>query len=367
MKKDTVYLTRKIQLRINHPDAATRKKMNDTLYNWQYNCFRSANYIFIHQFLQDNIASVFYFKEDVKLKLASFLKDDEGALTTSRLNTTYQVLSSYFKKKLPSDIYTGLNNKLVNHYNKDRELYISGKKALPNYRNDMPMPIKKRSIKSMCWDAEQKNVQFTLFGIPFVTVLGRVYDDKRMLLQNLMNGSLQFCDSAIQIKNRKLYLLATFQPRPEEKPDTANLVAEVNLSIDYPLQVKIEKYQYNIGNKEEFLYRRLAIQAAIKRAQASVGFTKGGHGTKRKFKVVTKYKEVEKNYITQKLHLYSRRLVQLCKKHHVGAIILLNQSAKQTAIREKENSFLLRNWSMSGLRDKIVYKARLASIEVIEE
>lgn len=366
MSANKYYLTRKIQLRINHPDPVEKQQLYDKLYNWQYNTFRSANYIFTHQFLQDNIASLFYFKEGVKLKLASMLKDGEGVLTTSRLNTTYQVLAHYFKNKLPSDIYTGLNNRLVNDYNRERQQYINGQKSMPNYRQDIPMPVKGRNLRSMYWDEDVKNLHFVLFGIPFCTVLGRGYDDKRGLLQRMTDARSKLCNSALQLKDRKIYLLATFEAEAD-KPVGSNIIAEVNLSMDYPLQVKIEKHVYNIGNKEEFLHRRLAIQAAIKRAQAAVGYASGGHGKKKKFSLVTKYKDAEKNYIVHKLHLYSRRLIDLCKKHAVGTILLLNHTDKQASLKERENSFLLRNWNMSGLRDKIIYKARLAGMEVIDE
>lgn len=360
------YLTRKIQLRINHPDPHEKQQYYDLLFNWQYNAFRSANYIFTHQFLQDNIASIFYFKEAVQLKLASMLNDTDGVLTTSRQNTTYQVLAHYFKNKLPSDIYTGLNNRLVNDYNRNRQLYITGQKSLPNYRQDIPMPVKGRNLRSLYWEKETQNLRFVLFGIPFCTVLGRGYDDKRILLQKITDGRIKLCNSALQLKDRKIYLLATFETAADV-PVVSATIAEVNLSIDYPLQVKIENHTYNIGNKEEFLHRRLAIQAAVKRAQAAVAYTAGGHGKKRKFSLLTKYKEAEKKYVIQKLHLYSRRLIDLCKKHAIATILLIRQTDKLQALKEKENSFLLRNWSMAGLRDKIVYKARLAGIEVIEE
>ncbi|WP_158500264.1 hypothetical protein [Sphingobacterium sp. ML3W] len=37
------------------------------------------------------------------------------------------------------------------------------------------------------------------------------------------------------------------------------------LSVEYPITVAIDKDSYQIGNKEEFLYRRMAIQAARQR------------------------------------------------------------------------------------------------------
>lgn len=367
MKNDNLFLTRRIQLRIHHPDPAQKKLYYDTLYNWQHQCFRGANYILTHQFLQDNIASLFYFKEGLQIKLASMLKDGEGVLTTSRLNTTYQVLAHYFKRQLPSDIYTGLNNRLVNEYNREREQYINGRKSLPNYRNNIPMPFKSRSIKNMCWDEEGKNVHFMLFGIPFCTILGRGYDRKRLFLQEVIEGRIKLKDSTLQLKDGRIFLLAVFQAEAEKLSGMQQAVAEVNLSVEYPLQVKIDQHRYNIGNKEEFLHRRLAIQAAIKRKQAAAAYTKGGHGKKRKFSLLEKYRDAESNYITNKLHVYSRRLIDICKKHAVSTILLVNQQKKQAALHEVENSFLLRNWSMAGLREKILYKACLAGMEVIDE
>ena len=55
MSSDTMILTRKVQLIINSDDAAFIGEAYKTLYQWQYICFRSANYIFTHLFIQEQL------------------------------------------------------------------------------------------------------------------------------------------------------------------------------------------------------------------------------------------------------------------------------------------------------------------------
>ncbi|MBE7173987.1 MAG: hypothetical protein INR73_25665, partial [Williamsia sp.] len=89
------------------------------------------------------------------------------------------------------------------------------------------------------------------------------------------------------------------------------------------------------------------------------------HGRKRKLAALERFEEKEKNYVDTKLHTYSRRLVDLCIRHHAGSLILAEQSEKEEAA--KEDVFLLRNWSYYGLKQKIAYKAHKAGIFIVEE
>ncbi|PWG77867.1 hypothetical protein DDR33_25250, partial [Pararcticibacter amylolyticus] len=144
-----------------------------------------------------------------------------------------------------------------------------------------------------------------------------------------------------------------------------SVIAEASLSLEVPVTVKIGKEQFQIGTKEEFLHRRLAIQAARRRAQMASPYNRGGKGRKRSMKAVEHYRDLETDYIQQKLHLYSRKLIDLCVKYRAATLLLVNQQAKEDLAKEDE--FLLRNWGYSGLKEKIAYKAERAGIEVIEE
>jgi len=361
-----ITLTKKLQLLINSNDPDFKRQVLDTLYSWQHMCFRSANYIVTHHFIQDRLSDLFYINEGTKIKLTNIEKDADGVLSTSRLNTTYQVLSGYFKKELPSDIFTNLNTAIVGQYNRDWKEIVKGEKLLPQFHREMPMPIKGRSIKELKKMEGKKDYSFTLFKIPFRTYLGhqRWYDNAEFL-EKLADGSLKLCDSAIQLKRGKIFLLANFSYFKEQCPMNPAIVAEVSLSTEFPLLVKIGKHAYRIGNREEYLHRRLAIQQACKRVQKTVNFQCGGHGKKRKFRAHTQYRDIERNYIDNRLHVYSRRLMEICVKHQAGMILLVNQEEKEE--RAKEDAFLLRNWSYGDLKSKIDYKAAKQGITVIVE
>ncbi|MNT62090.1 hypothetical protein D3C72_1997830 [compost metagenome] len=109
----------------------------------------------------------------------------------------------------------------------------------------------------------------------------------------------------------------------------------------------------------------MAIQAARYRLQKGAAFNRGGHGRKKKMKSMEQVNEQEKRYVDSRLHLYSRRLIDLCVKSEAGTLLLVNQTNKEEFAKEDE--FLLRNWSYYGLIEKIKYKANMAGINLIVE
>ena len=127
--------------------------------------------------------------------------------------------------------------------------------------------------------------------------------------------------------------------------------------------VKAKNSRLSIGSREEFLYRRLALQSARRRAQVGATHCRSGKGVKRKTKAVDNYRQAERNYVHQRLHVYSRKLIDFCIKHRAGTLILLNQEEKIALAKEEE--FVLRNWSYYELTQKIKYKAEKAGIELI--
>ena len=135
------------------------------------------------------------------------------------------------------------------------------------------------------------------------------------------------------------------------------------MSLEYPLVVKIGRSQLTIGSKEEFLYRRLAIQASRKRILKGVPYCKGGKGKARKLKIAKKLKNTESKYVHHRLHVYSRMLIDFCVEKKAGTIVILDQEEKIEIA--KEERFVLRNWSYYELINKIKYKADKAGIELI--
>src|SRR5690606_8568148 len=141
MEKDTIILTRKVQIYLDCDDKEQRSAYFKQLFEWQDMVYRGANMVMTHQYVQEQIKDLIYLRDDVKVKLTDFKKDPDGILTSSKMNTNYRILSLYFKGKLPSKIISAMNMTLNRAYSTDRTAYWKGEKSLRNYRKDMPIPF----------------------------------------------------------------------------------------------------------------------------------------------------------------------------------------------------------------------------------
>jgi hypothetical protein len=352
-------------LLVNTKDKEVIKETYQKLYDWRYACFRAANYIFTHYYLQEQVKQLIYFTEDVRVKLGDITKDPEGILVTSRLNSVRKILASHLKEEVPMSILASLLMTLYQKYNSEKSDYMTGKKVLPNYKLNILIPFEGRCARRWMLAENEKDYSFKLFDLSFRTYLGKDFSDKKALLDKMAAGRLKLCTSKIQLKDNKIFLLAAFQMEKEQHQLDETIIAEASLSIDQPIVVKIGKYTYPIGTREEFLYRRLAIQAARQRVQKGIRYSRGGKGRKKKLGALDRFTDKEKNYVSSKLHLYSKMLIEICLKHRAGALLLTNQADREEATKEDE--FLLRNWSYYQLKQKIAYKAERAGIVMIEE
>ncbi|MBD8489731.1 hypothetical protein IFO69_13320 [Echinicola sp. CAU 1574] len=363
MENPTLKLTRKIQLLVDLPTKEEKKEALSTLYRWRNRCFRAANLIVSHLYVQEMIKDFFYLTEGVRYKLADEKKDVDGILERSRIGSTYRVVSNRFKGEVPTDILSCMNNTLLSTFNKNKLEYWKGLRSLENLKRDIAFPFRPRNIKGLSYEEEKKAFCFHLFKIPFRTYLGGDFTDKRQLLARLLNDDIKLCTSHIKLEDGKIFWLAVFEIEKEEHGLKPEVIAEASLSLECPIVVKTGKKKLTIGTREEFLYRRLAIQAACRRAQVGATYCKSGKGRKRKLKAVNKFHHMEADYIRDRIHQYSRKLIDFCIKHQVGTLILLNQEDKIGITKEEE--FVLRNWSYYELMTKIKYKAEKAGIELI--
>lgn len=363
MEKENLKLTRKVQVVIDLPTPEERQHALSTLYGWQDRAYKTANLMVSHLYIQQMMIDFFYLSDEIKYKLADEQKEEVGILKTSRMNTIYQVTSKRFRGKMPTNIISCLKASLYSNFKKNQTAYWRGERSLQNFKKDMPFPFSTEGMSKLIYDKEKKAFCFRLFKIPLKTYLGRDYNDKWMLLQQVAKGELKLCTSHLQLKGGKTFWLAVFEMEKEKHNLNPAVVAEASLSLEYPIVVKVGQEYSQIGNKEEFLHRRLAIQAARKRAQIGATYIKSGKGRKRKLKAVNKFNQTERNYIQHRLHLYSRKLINFCIQKQAGTLMLMNQEDKIGIA--KEEGFVLRNWSYHQLINKIKYKANKAGIEVV--
>ncbi|MBH1960687.1 MAG: hypothetical protein I8H68_11300 [Flavobacteriia bacterium] len=362
MEKSTITLTRKIQLLIDVPQDE-KNVMWEKLYRYQNRCFRAANLIVSHLYVQEMIKDFFYFTEDIQYKLADAAKDPIGIFTRSKTSTTARMVFDRFRGEIPTDILGSLNNTIQSTFSKDKPDYWQGSKSLRNFKKDIPIPLPVKCITKMKYDAEKKAFCFNMFAVPVKTYLGKDFSDKRLIMERLLRKEIKLCTSQIQLKAGKIFWLAVFEFEKEEHLLKPEIIAEASLSLEHPIVAKANNVRMNIGSKEEFLYRRLAIQAAQKRIQEGVAFARSGKGAKRKRKALHKTENLESRYVSHRLHLYSRELINFCIRQQAGTLILKNQEDKIGIAKEQE--FVLRNWSYYELQTKIKYKAEKAGIELI--
>ena len=363
MAKDTITLTRKIQLLVDLPTKEERREAMEKLYLWRNRCYRAANLIVSHLYVQEMVEEFFYLSEGIKYKLVDKKKDDHGMLNRSRINCTYRLVSDRFKGEMPTNILTNLNSTILSSFKKKRQEYWTGERSINNFRRNMAFPFDMEGVRGLEYDPEKKAFCFRFFSIPMKTYLGKDFYDKRKLMQQLASGKTKMRTSHMKLKDGKIFMLAVFEFKKEMHCLRPEVIAGATLSLEHPIVVKVGRAKLTIGTREEFLYRRLAIQAALKRTRDGVKYARPGKGHKRKTKALNRFRDTERNYVHNRLHIYSRKLIDFCIKHQAGTLILMDQ--QQRSEIAKEEAFVLRNWSYYDLMTKIKYKAEKAGIELI--
>jgi IS605 OrfB family transposase len=376
-----VVITRKIQLLF---DVECKEQFIEELNKWkefQYLVRKASNLISTHAFVQDNITDFVYLTEDIKLKLADIEKDPSGILTTSKQNSTYQMLSNRFKGQIPMSIMACLNSVIAKTYSQEKMDVMTGKKSVRSYRNDVPIPISSKDILSKVKKCDDGNYSISMFDSKFTTFFGRDKSNNKSILDKAFYGleNYKLCDSSIQmeIKGKKIktFLLAVVsfpQTKKEVNPDK-----EIHCVLDpnYPIIIK-DKRETKIGTLDDFLVPRIYIQKKINEIQKALKYQSGGKGRNNKLKALERFKEKELNFVKNKMHVYSRHLIDYCVNNKIGKIHLDNlkeiQDLKDNNFEQvtseddtKKTTNLIRNWSYYGLLEKIVYKATMNGIEVI--
>lgn len=363
-------ITRKIQIFVSEKDAERKKEYIHQLYSWRDLVRKGANTIVSHKFTQENIKDFVYLNDEAKKRfyVQDILKEGKGM---SEQNTTYRVLAAMMKGKMPADIYSCLNQAVVNAFKETKGDLYTGKTSLRSYRNNIPIPFSAKSIVNLNWNQDDKRFYFILFDIPFGTALGRDASNNRVIIERILNGEYQMRSSSIQIDDRKkkMYLLLCVDIHIKEEKINPEKTMYAFLGVFNPIvcstDVNAEKRVYEIGTEEEFNHRRRQIQEAVKRCQINNRYSVGGKGRKKKTQAIDRFREKERNYVDTKLHTYSRMLIDLCIKHECGKLVLMRQKEREEMA--KDESIVLRNWGYHGLKTKIDYKCKMYGIELIEE
>ena len=374
-------ITRKIEVFVAEDDKKMRKAYYDKLYANRDIAVKVANMCASHLFALDNTMP--YLSDEDKEKV-TFL-GVSGDASTKR-NAPYVAASEAFKGQADMGMVSCVLQNVQKMYQDDRKKGMWAR-SLRSYKSNMPVPYQAKRFANLHF-AEYTNGNgekregcfFTLTGIPMQMRFGRDRSGNRIIVERVAEGDYKMCTSSLQFDGKKIFLLLCVDiPKKEIKLD-AKKILFAYLDVDVPIRcttdVKAAKEYdsgmkwFEIGTKEEFLYRRRQIQEFVRRCQINNKYSTGGKGRKKKCQALEHWHEKELNYIGTKLHMYSRMLVDVAMKHKCGKIVLVNQKEREEKAKEENmrgEPFLLRNWSYYGLKDKIKYKSRMVGIELEEE
>ena len=392
-------ITRKIEIYVSESDKELKKEFMNTVFSWRDAVRKAANLIVSHKFVQQNVWDFMYMQEDVrerfmvvdektgkgkvKFNVSDILEKGPGL---SEQNTTYRLITSLLKGKVPSDIYSCLNRAVAKSFKETVDDVNKGEATLRSYKNNIPIPFSSKAISNI-HKADDGHFYFTLFGVPFACMLGRDRSNNEAIIERCISGEYKISSSSIAFqkvvsrdtgkKKNKLFLYLCIDIPKKEVELNPKKVMYCYLGLAHPIEYNYEVQAKNIydsgvkwshiGTAEEFLYRRVQIQAAMKRCQVNCRYTTGGKGRKRKLQALNRFEEKEKNYVQTKLHTYSRMLVDKAIQNQCGTIVLVNQEPREVEAKEanqKGEPFVLRNWSYYGLKTMIDYKAKMVGIEV---
>ena len=375
---DYMIITRKIEVFVCEDDKDLRRSYYEKLYDNRNNAVAIANMGIAHLFMLDNTTP--YLSEENRQTLEYLGCKGQKA---TKQNAPYVAVSEKFKGKVDMNMVTCILQNASKMYQDDRKQGMWNR-SLRSYKANMPIPFKSCQYKNIRFADYQDNdgkthngCFFTLIGVPFQCKFGRDRSGNRLIVERVVKGEYKMCTSSLKFEKNKIFLLLCVDiPKQDVKVDEKKqLFAFLGVLNPIVCTTDVKAYKeydsgfkvFEIGTKEEFNYRRRQIQEAVKRCQINNKYSAGGKGRKKKCQAIERWHEKENNYVDTKLHAYSRILVGMAIKHGCGTIVLMNQAHREEKAKEdnqKGDSFVLRNWSYYGLKEKISYKCKMTGIKL---
>lgn len=270
------------------------------------------------------------------------------------------ILSNEFK--LMSDTKDRITSIVNSDFSNDITGILKGERTLRTYKNN-PLYIRGRSL---IFEKEGRDyyIKWRNKSTCFKVLLGRkpsLAQQIKLTMDGIILSEYKVCDSLIQYKNKKLYLLLTIQ----HEKQTVHLETNRTVGVDIGMNVSAycvlninPKYKKAIGDEKLLLDFKNKMRALRRKANRSAQASNSGHGRRKKLRYLEELKEREKNFTKTYNHNISHAIVKFALDHKAGVIRL-----------EKLNSAglsneTLMNWTYYQLQSMIEYKAHKWGIYV---
>lgn len=309
--------------------------------------------------------STFYELDDIRERNKDLKKSDAQTEFKNKYGMSLQNMGYDISKKyseIPSSIRGSVNQKLYKLLEKSFFEIKIGKISIPSFtKNKMAIPFQYKD-----------NIKINEFGIytfrffndkVFSLHFGRDKSNNKIIIDRILNGEYAACDSQIEIKNNKIFLLLTFKFEPEKINLDYTKILGIDLGINRPVSLAREDGAYvpqiNIGGKIELT--RASIRKQRYSLNKALKHSTGGHGRTKKISKIEHLKDIEKNFMKTTNDTISRGVIKYCLENGVGIIKMENL----TGITKDVNNTFLKSWAFYQLQSMIEYKAKEYNIQIV--
>lgn len=400
-----ITLTRKIELFVD--EEADKKNecynliryLNDNLYKIAND---SINYIHIQKSLpnfllkhnkedyenfikiNNDISLIKDYKSDEYKKL---IKESKNLLDKYRNDEDYKKLifndNNYttlvynnINKQLPkglSIIASALSMKLSGDYKNKEKDYFLGKSTLNIYKKGLPIPfnVNNRFTKDpkTFFIEKDDTYNINLFGLKFGLNFGLDKSNNKQIIKHIISDTVNYklCDSAIQYKDKKIFLLLSFKKPVDNSINlNENNILGVDLGLNTPVYLAINNddyYKKPIGNIHHFDSHKTQYKKRYRSLMSNLTLSKGGRGRNKKLLAINKLKEKEKNWTQTEQHKITNEILNEALKNNCKYINIENlENFKEDLTNSKK--YIIRLWGYYGIQQKIEYKAKKYDIIV---
>lgn len=259
-------------------------------------------------------------------------------------------------------IRTALSNQLQKTLTTNQKDILSGKVSIPSFTKDK-MPIYFRWSVSKLMVIENKyHFQITK-DLAFTLHFGRDRSNNKSIIDKVISGEYQGCDSCVTIENGKMFLNLSFKFEPQiTTAIEKDLTLGIDLGINRPLTVARSdgKYIQQIELGQTIMEVRTQLQKRRRELSRGLKFAKGGHGRNEKMKKLDSLRNKEHNYIETMNHKYSREVIKLCQDNNIGKI----RMEDLTGITKDSTNYFFKSWPYYQLQYMIEYKAKEVGIGI---
>lgn len=390
--------TRKISLELTDPskindlielhnniNLASNYVVNDTFYTWleprrkaQEELLKKRGELKNNQDFDDKT-----FKEEIKIQTEIFRKlhlyGMRGEKTKTEDSISYNTLSLKFGGLIPASILTSLNRSLYKTLNSQKNDILEGKKSLPNFVKNQPIPFNyirsENNSNFPIFKISEENYVLKPFpGFEFNLIFGKDKSGNQAIVDQLINKNPNYrlADSSIDIKYDpfkktpvidSITFLMVFDLKESSVNLDPNKVLGIDIGINAPIyyHIKDSKISGHIGEPLEFYKEHIQRKKRIRNLQKSFKIgSKSGEGRKNKTKPIYNIKQAEKNWMKNFNHRLSSEIIAICLKYDVGTIHL--EDLTNVSSGSKFN--FLKNWPYYQLQEFISYKAKSKNIQV---